>query len=247
MRNIYLIFILIFAFTFNGNSRDTKFLKGVDEIMQEDFKKAQKDFYEDAIKQPSFSSYYNLGVASGYLNEWSKAKWAFESSLKYRPLSGDAQYNAKFATHEISEDKDWVHPYPWLERIVLGFGTTTWTIFVSASSLILGILIFNMVSKGRSRLKKWCIRLFVPVLILFLISFYGVYEVNKHYNTERYGILKEPKTQFYISPNGVQISDEIDPASRFYIMKYFKDSTWIQVKSEEHNFLWIKSEDLYTY
>lgn len=247
MRSIFLVLILIFAFTFQGNSRDRKFLKGVDEIMHEDNAKAQKDFLEDALKQPSFSAYYNLGVASGNLEQWSKAKWAFESSLKYKPLNGDAQYNAKFATKKISENVIWIHPYPWLERIILGFGTTTWTIFVSASSLFLGLLIFNIVSKGKSKMKKWCIRLFVPALLLFIISFYGVYSVNKHYNKERYGILKSPKTHFHISPNGVQIKDEIDPASRFELVKYFKDSTWVQVKSDRDNYLWIKSKNLYTY
>jgi hypothetical protein len=247
MRAVYLLLILLFSFSLQGKTKDLLFEKGLDEIMQEEYEEAQAVFLQDAKLQPSFSSYYNLGVASGSLEEWSKAKWAFESSLKYRPLSGDAQFNAKFATQKIGENKVWKHPYPWLERVIIGFGATTWTIFVCISSLFLGFLIFNIVSKRKSNTIKWCLRLIVPSILLFVISFYGIYSINEHYNKERYAILKNQKTKFYISPNGVQIKEDIDPAIRLELMKYFKDSTWIQVRSQGKNYLWIESENLYTY
>lgn len=247
MKKVILLFIILFTLPFSGNSADSLFHLGIDDFMHDDFKKAQNDFLKSSLKQPSFSSYYNLGVASGSLGEWNKAKWAFESSLKYRPLNGDAQYNAQFATQKLSNNKVWTHPYPWLERVVLGFGTTTWTIFVVISSLFLGLLLFNIVSKPKTKIKRWCLRLIMPAIILFGVSFYGIYSINKHYNTDRYAIMKSPKTHFYISPNGVQIKDEIDPASRLVIMKYFKDKTWIQVKSQGNNYLWIEAKNVYTY
>jgi hypothetical protein len=244
---LILLFISLFTLSFIGRAEHSLFNSGLDEIMQNDFKKAQSEFLDDIKKQPSFSSYYNLGVASGSLEEWSKAKWAFESSLKYKPLNGDAQFNAKFATNKLSQNNMWTHPYPWLERVVLGFGATTWTIFVCISSIFLGLLIFNIVSRRKSKFKKWCLRLISPAILLFVVSFYGIYSINKHYNIERYGIMKSPKTHFYISPNGVQIKDEIDAGSRLRLMKYFKDSTWVQVKSKDNNYLWIESKDLFTY
>ncbi|WP_107039419.1 tetratricopeptide repeat protein [Brumimicrobium mesophilum] len=247
MKNIVLIFILLFSWCSYVSSADSTFQIGIEDIMQEDYKKAQNDFLKSTEKQPSFSSYYNLGVASGSLNDWNKAKWAFEASLKYKPLNGDAQYNAKFATQKLSRNITWTHPYPWLERIMLGFGTTTWIIAVSISSIFLGLLIFNSLSKGKSNLKKWCIRLIIPAILIFSVAFYGIYSTNKHYNVERYAILKNSDTKFHISPNGVQIRDEISSGNRFEIVKYFKDSVWVQVKTVEHNLLWVKSEGLYTY
>lgn len=232
-----------------GFTRDSLFNKGLDEIMQEDYRKAQEDFLKDTKNHPSFSSYYNLGVASGKMNEWNKAKWAFESSLKYKPLNADAQFNAKFATQKLSDNQIWNHPYPWLERVVLGFGTTVWTIFAGFSSLLLGVLIFNIVSKTKnnSLIKKWSIRLIIPAVLLFGLSFYGIYSVNQHYSIERYAIMRHPKVNFYISPNGVQVKDKINPASRFEIVKYFKDSLWVQVRSNGNNVLWIESDNLLTY
>ena len=133
MRAILLSIVLSFSFAFFGNCKDSLFLKGLDGMLEEDFVKAQKDFQKDVLKSPSFASYYNLGVASGNLEEWSKAKWAFESALKYKPLNGDAQFNAQFATRKLSEDQVWSHPYPWIDRVVLGFGINVWFIFVIIS------------------------------------------------------------------------------------------------------------------
>ncbi len=249
MRNLYLLLILLFSFSIHGKSSDSLFQKGLDEIMNEEFKAAQYDFLKDAQKQASFSSYYNLGVASGSIEEWSKAKWAFESALKYRPLNGDAQFNAKFATQKISENSTWTHPYPWIERVILGFGSTTWTISVVISSLFLGLLIYNIISKTKtkSNVRKWCLRLIAPAILLFGISFYGINSINQHYNEERYGIMKSAEVPFYISPNGVEIQNEVDPGSRLEIIKYFKDSTWVQIKSQNNNLLWIENKNLYTY
>ena len=246
MRLIFLI-IILFTVPLIGKAGDTLFDSGIDDIMHNNFIKAQSEFLEDAQNQPSFSAYYNLGVASGSIEEWSKAKWAFESSLKYKPLNGDAQFNAQFVTSKLSENNIWTHPYPWLERIFLGFGTSTWTVLVCISALFLGFLIFNIVSKSKNKINKWYLRLIGPSIILFIVSFYGIYSINEHYNVKRYGIMKTPRTLFYISPGGVQIEDEIDPASRLEIVKYFKDRTWIQVKLEGNNYLWIQSKHLYTY
>lgn len=249
MRAVLLSIVFLFSFAFSGNSRDSLFLKGLDGMLEEDFQKAQVDFLNDVLKYPSFSSFYNLGIASGNLKEWSKAKWAFESALKYKPLSGDAQFNAEFATRKLSEDQIWSHPYPWFERVLLGFGINMWLAFVVVTSVFLGILVFYVISKtqAKSSLKKWSLRLIGPALVLFLISFYGIYSTNTHFTQERFAIIKDSKTKFYLSPNGVEIKDRVNLGSRLRIKKYFKDSTWVQVKSQSNNLLWIKSEDLYTY
>lgn len=249
MKAVFLSILLVFSFASISSGRDSLFLKGLDEMLNEDYLKAQTNFHDDVLKDPSFSSFYNLGVASGNLEEWSKAKWAFESSLKYKPLNGDAQFNAEFATHKLSKNKEWSHPYPWLNRVILGFGINTWLVFVIISSLFLGGLVFTIVSKNKTKttLNKWCLRLISPVILLFILSFYGIYTTNKHFTEDKFAIIKSNQSKLYISPNGVEVQDKIDRGSRLRIKKYFKDSTWVQVKSHGQNLLWIKNDDLYTY
>lgn len=249
MRSVFLILILLFSFSNTGKAEDSLFHKGLENIINEEYQKAQKDFLQDIKEHPSFSAYYNLGIAAGKLENWHKAKWAFETALKYQPLNGDAQYNARFATEKLKENYVWTHPYPWLERLTLGFGTTTWIILVSVTSIIIGLFAFVSVSKTKlsNTIEKWSRRLIVLVVLLFMVSFFGIYSNNQHYNTERFVILKNTNTDFYISPNGVQIKEEINPASRLKLVEYAEDSSWIKVKTQGKNQLWLEKKDVFTY
>lgn len=249
MKVVFLSILFTFSITFLSNSKDSLFVKGLDEMLEENYEAAQNNFHNDVLKSPSFSSYYNLGVASGGLEEWSKAKWAFESALKYKPLNGDAQFNAEFVTQKLSPKYNWTHPYPWFERVILGFGVNLWLFAVIITSVFLAILVYRVTSNpdAKSTLNKWCLRLLGPALVLFLISFYGIYATNKHYTQKRFAIVKDDHTPFFISPNGVEASDNVDPGSRLKIIKFFKDDTWVQVKSDRNELLWAKSDDLYTY
>lgn len=232
---------------FTGRSNDDFFNNGLDQLLNKDYVGAKQSFLKDIEQQASYSAFYNYGVAAGELEQWHEAKWAFESALKYKPLDSDGQYNARYVTHQLSDEKIWVHPYPWLERVVLGFGSSTWWFLALVSSVFLGLLIFNIISKKSSKMQKWCWRLSFPALLIFGISFYGVYSINQHYEQERYAIIKDNTTEFYISPNGVQIQENLDPANRLSVVKYFKDSTWVQIKSEGNNHLWVEASNLLTY
>src|SRR5690554_6211134 len=91
MKVVFLSILFTFSIAFLSNSKDSLFVKGLDEMLEENYDAAQNTFHNDVLKSPSFSSYYNLKVASGGLEEWSKAKWAFESALKYKPLNGRSE------------------------------------------------------------------------------------------------------------------------------------------------------------
>ncbi|PKR81432.1 hypothetical protein CW751_05090 [Brumimicrobium salinarum] len=242
-----IIFGLLFAF--NSFSIDSLFNQGVESLYNEDFESAQAYFEVDVSQSPSFSSFYNLGVASGKLEQWDKAKWAFESALKYKPMNGDAQYNASFATTQINPGVEWTHPYPWIERIIFGFGFNLWIVMAVLSSIVIGVLLFLILARRKSinKTKKWCLRLLVPVSIVFLVSMYGIQKLNNHFNSERFAIVKSQEVVFYISPNGMEIDEKPVKAQRFYIENFFKDSTWVQVRSQKNNLMWIKHENLYIY
>ncbi|RFC54427.1 hypothetical protein [Brumimicrobium aurantiacum] len=240
-----IIVILSFLLSIQVFGSDSLFLKGVDNIMENNYEKASDIFAKDAEENPSFSAFYNLGVSSGNLDDWHKAKWAFESSLKYKPLNGDAQFNAEFASKQLNNRHTWEHPFPWIERVMLGFGMSTWVFFACVSSIFLGFLIYKVTSS--SNINKWFFRLIAPAVILFGVSFYGVYSINMHFNSSHYAILKKSDVPLYISPNGVESQDKLDPSDRLVILKYFKNNTWIQVQSKTNNMLWVKAENVYTY
>lgn len=228
---------------------DSLFQKGIYELAQGNLKNAQKEFLESAIVQPSFSSFYNLGIASGNLKDWNKAKWAFESALKYNPLNNNAIYNAQFATKKLNKNIEWTHPFSWLERIIINFGALTWQLLAVVFSILSGVFIFFMISKSNhnSSLRKWSFRLLLPSVLLSVIGSFGIYKLNNHFTEFRFAILKDGHPQFYISPEGVEIDQNTTPGSRLKIIRHDKDENWFQVEPESKNLLWVEKKDVYLY
>lgn len=245
-----IVFILFFcSFTFTVKCSDSLFQKGIDELVKGNYQQAQNNFQQGSIENPNFSNYYNLGVTSGNLGDWSKAKWAFESALKYNPLNEDAEYNAKFATQKITQSKEWHNPYSVGKSVIIGFGSVLWIFFAILFSIFSGLFLYIIFRKDKknSVLMKWSLRLVIPAIFLFMVSYFCVYSINNHFNQQTFAILKGNDAKFFISPNGVEANNEIDLSGRYQIVKYTKDSTWVQLKSQKNNVLWIDHKEIYSY
>lgn len=249
MKSIYLIVFFLFSFATISSATDSLFQKGLEEIYHENYAEAQLNLEKTVLTHPSFSSFYNLGIAAGKLEDWSKAKWAFESALKYLPLNGDAQFNAEFATHQLSENQEWSHPYSWIKRIILGFGVNAWLIVTILSSLLLGLIVFFATSQYQTQktLNKWCMRLIFPAILFFIIAISGVYITNNHFTKEQFAIIKNDQAKLYISPNGLKIQQEINLGNRFIIVDYFDEDTWVQIQSQDNQMFWVKKNEIYIY
>lgn len=249
MRNVFFFILIFCSFTLGGKCASTLFQKGVEELTQGNYLEAQQYFHEDIEKIPSFSGYYNLGIVAGKLGDWEKAKWAFESALKYNPLNENAQYNATFATHKLNQKKVWENPYGVGKKIIIGFGSVVWVVLAVFFSICTGLFLYVLINKTKKKdLKtRWSQRLIVPFSILFIVSCICIYSIHNHFNQERYAILKNSNTSFYISPNGIEINKKVNPSLRFQIEKHSEDSTWIQLKSPEHNVFWVKNKDIYRF
>lgn len=249
MKGMFLSILFFCSFTFIGNCTDSLFQKGIEEMVKGNYQKAQKTFQRDILNDPSYSNYYNLGFTAGNIGDWNKAKWAYESALKYEPLNEDVQYNAKFATQKLNKSQVWNHPYPVYQQVVIGFGSITWIILAIFFSLCVGLFLYIILSRNNknSGLTRWSLRLIIPALFLFVVSFFCVYSINDHFNHQRFAILKDNNSKFYLSPNGVEANYNIDPSRRLQILKYAKDSTWVQLESQKNIILWIKSKEIYSY
>jgi len=244
--NLVLIAFVFFSFLSLGT--ETKYKKGLDELKKKEFRQAEMFFLEVTQEAPSFVSFYNLGVVSGELENWAKAKWAFESALKYNPSNGDAQYNAKFVSDKLNGNQNWTHPYPWSERIIVSFGIYTWLTLVLVSATFLGFSIFLFLTKKNEKttLVKWTKRLVLPVSLVFLISFYGTLNYTHHFTAHQFAVFKSDNAKLYISPNGIELSDQEVSRDRVEVIEYFEDSTWVQIRTSD-NLFWVKTKDLFVY
>lgn len=249
MMRVFFLLVFLVIFTANSaNCSDSLFQKGVSEISLGNYKQARNNFLSDVERNPSFASFYNLGIASGNLENWSEARWAFESALKYKPSSNKAQFNANFALQQIDKSLEWTHPYPWTDRLVLSFGYYFWLILALFSSILIGGYAFLFISKNKRAVNsfKWLNRMLVVAIVLLLVSFYGLYHVNKHYNTYSYVIIKTDSTPFFISPNGVELDVSIPKGSRLDIEKV-SDNDWLLLHVPDRNRLWVKADKVLAY
>lgn len=245
---LFFIWILIFSFPLLCFGNDTKLKRGIDELESNNLSQAEELFYKASEESPSFVTFYNLGVVSGKLGDWAKAKWAFESALKFNPSNGDAQYNAKFASEKLTGQPNWTHPYSWNKRLIVGLGIYTWLGLEILSAIIIGLSFFFILSKKdeKSKILTWSKRLIVPASIIFVLAFYCIIDYTRHFTVHQYAILKYESVKRYISPNGIELSDENTTKDRFYLLEYAEDSTWVQVSSVDDVF-WVKSNDLFVY
>lgn len=244
----YLVIYLLVVFSSFAFGKNTAFDKGVEHLSKKEYGEAKKSFLVAIQEKPDFSAYYNLGIANGKLEDWQAARWAFEASLKYRPSSSKALYNARFATIKIDTDLDWKHPYSWGERMVLGIHGYIWLFLTISSALLLGVFLFSYISGNDKNIwYKWQKRFLIPSILLFAISFFSINYQRSLLIEPHFAIVKNQKLKSYISPNGIEIEFELNPKVRLEVIDTFEDDSWLYVKSENTTAIWVRSSDLYSF
>lgn len=244
-----LIFIMPFflSIAFLGISQsDSLFENGVSAIAKEDYKKAVNFFISDIDQSPTFESYYNLGIAEANNENWIPSLWAFESSLKYRPNNGSAQFNADLIYDKVESNKDWEHPFSWYKRVIASVNLTIWIALVVIFSLFSGVMIFILLSHYKKfELQKWSKRLIIPFIVIFCISLYGGVESSRHYNQTYFLYPKSENVNVYIKPNGVMLKDQLTTSKRYKVLA--EDDEWLKIYTNNNLSAWIKKEDALSY
>src|SRR5690554_1461128 len=242
----YLLIYLLLVFSNIAFGKNAAFDQGVEHLSKKEFIEAKKSFLIAIEERPDFSAYYNLGIANGKLEDWQAARWAFEASLKYRPSSTKARYNARFATVKIDSNLEWEHPYSWVERLILAIHGYIWLILTIVAAILIGAFVYNYVAKTKNTvLNKWLKRFLVPTAILFAISFFSLIYQRSLLVEPHFAIIKNKELKSYISPNGIEIEYELNPKVRLEIIDSFEDDLWLYVKSEDKTAIWVRSSDLY--
>lgn len=229
--------------------QDSLFLKGEEYLLQKQYDAAEVYFMKDLQQKKNFSSFYNLGVTYGEQEDWHRAKWAFESALKYHPMDNKAQFNAEFVSHQIDSKDQWEHPYSWFLRFVLGVGSLIWSILLFIGSTVIGLYLFwNTTKRKDSRKYKRIQQLLFPFLVLMLFSLISLFAIRQHFKVNQFAIMTGEDMEIFLSPEGVEIENLKDYSGyRFRIQKYSNDGEWIQLHFPDEQFYWVKAIDVLTY
>lgn len=247
MKRFLLSIIILSCFTFQGKCADSLFQTGTNALAQQNYKLAITDFLTLSNTAPSYSTFYNLGVAYAKSNDWYKAKWAFETALKYNPTSNDAQYNAAFVTKKIDSNIEWTQPYSWVVRFFVSIGYLVWVILAIVCSILIGLLIFKAFTSSLSpKLHSWRPVIAGVAIVLFLVSFIGVITINHLFSSPKFAIVLPGKTTFFMMPNGIEVSPKTNAARRIEITSN-QHNDWLQLKLEDQKLFWVKKETVLSY
>lgn len=229
---------------------DSLFHNGLKALSNQEYTTAENIFSQLSEKQPSFISFYNLGIAAGTKKEWNKAKWAFESALKYNPSNKYAQYNAAFATNKLNTEKDWVHPYSWFDRIFLKIGNLICFIMALISSIFLGYILFKFFANNFSFnifKNRKTLSISILSLCIFIFSLTGIIRIHQHFAAPHYILFKSQPTSYYVSPNGIKIHPKVSQAQRYNIQVISPNQKWIKVANTALESFWVKAKDVFIY
>lgn len=193
---------------------------------------------------PSFSDFYNAGVAYAEKKDYRRALGAFESALKIDPSNRKAQINAAFLNKKITPKEVWENPFSWTDRMIIAF-RSFWIPAILAVSLILSVIVFLYVSKVSVRF-SWMKKMWFPVLLVLSISLYALNRLHNHHRNHQLAVLQKSKPKVFISPDGVPVEGEIDLPLRLNIQDYSQDSSWVSINNNDERY-WLKSEDLFIY
>lgn len=246
MRLLLITYFFSIVATGFAQQQDSLYFKGLEALSTKDFNAAQESFTQNINISPSFEGYYNLGYAFAKQERWSESLWANEAALKYDPTNNKAIYNAKFSLKQISPDVDWNHPYSWTERIIFSIGETTWFILMIFSSIIVAISIFFLLSTNKRDSKNlWSKRLIIPFAILLVIAVFCFNKILDHYEDNRYAYSIDKETNLYLSPEGLEVDDNLPESIRLNVVQDQKE--WVQILTPDFRSFWVRKEDVLIY
>ncbi len=193
---------------------------------------------------PSFSDFYNAGIAYAEKKDFRKALGAFEAALKIDPSNRKAEVNAAFVNKKIAPNDVWENPFSWTDRMIVAF-RSVWVPAVLLGALILALIVFLYVSKISVRF-SWVKKMWFPSLLVLCVSLYALNRLHDHHKNHNLAVSQKISPKAFISPDGVPLDGEIDLPLRLNIQEYSQDSSWVSIDNNNERY-WLKSEDLFIY
>jgi tetratricopeptide (TPR) repeat protein len=194
--------------------------------------------------EPSFSDYYNAGIAYEKTNQLRSALWAFESAIKIDPSAVNAQKNAAFIYKKLTSGDQWSNPYSWTDRMIVAF-RSLWLPLIIISSLCVSLAIFLSLAQVKMK-RSWIKKSWFPASLILMVALFGQNKLSNHYANPDFAIPKENYLQLFISPNGVPLEEDLTLPLRNEFVQYSEDSNSVCVLNNKER-LWVSPEDLLIY
>lgn len=176
MRYIYRLLLIVFtlpALSYASTGVETRYTNGCRLYSEGEYRAAEQEFKALAAETESSDIYYNLGNCYFRLNDYPRARWAYERAVRVNPSNVDVKYNLKLTIAKLKSAG--VQPQSfisnWADSFVYSRSIAGWTILALALfAVILGCILTFMFA-GRIWMRKGAFAVASVSLLFMVVAF----------------------------------------------------------------------------
>lgn len=213
-------------------------------MQKEDYPKAVQ-LYEAMTTdgQGSYSLFVNLGTAYSKLENFGKARLAFERALKIQPRGSEALNNIAFVKDQLSDEIIEVKPffmYRWWQALAMVFSSNIWLI-LNILFLILSLYLLYEYLLGSKKLNKKKVFYGFAISLFFFFLSLGLGSSRKYHLQRSDTAIILNLTELHLGADDKSESvSTLLPGHKIIILDKIGD--WYKVSKLDKEQGWIKAE-----
>lgn len=248
IRNIIAIFatLLLFCSVCGAATTESHYQKGCDLYSKNEFRAAAQEFEHAAQNIRSADIYYNLGNCHYRLNDYPRARLAYERAVKIDPSNQDAKYNLKITVAKIkttgAQSQSFISS--WANDFVHSRSISQWAVYavVLFALMLACVLLYRFgnalwLRKGAFFSAGICLFLMIVALVCA-----GVQTSNGNMPSEAIVIQQSDVMQ---SPSdNSKALQHILPGAKIKLIRGTSIKGWQQISLGEGQKGWIATKDI---
>ncbi len=248
IRNIIAIFatLLLFCSVCGAATTENHYQKGCDLYSKNEFRAAAQEFEHAAKNIRSADIYYNLGNCHYRLNDYPRARLAYERAVKIDPSNQDAKYNLKITVAKIkttgAQSQSFISS--WANDFVHSRSISQWAVYavVLFALMLACVLLYRFANalwlrKGAFFSAGICLFLMIVALVCA-----GVQTSNDNMPSEAIVIQQSDVMQ---SPSdNSKALQHILPGAKIKLVRGTSLKGWQQISLGEGQKGWIATKDI---
>ncbi len=248
IRNIIAIFatLLLFCSVCGAATTENHYQKGCDLYSKNAFRAAAQEFEHAAKNIRSAAIYYNLGNCHYRLNDYPRARLAYERAVKIDPSNQDAKYNLKITVAKIKSTGAQSQSFisSWANDFVHSRSISQWAVYavVLFALMLACVLLYRFANalwlrKGAFFSAGICLFLMIVALVCA-----GVQTSNGNMPSEAIVIQQSDVMQ---SPSdNSKALQHILPGAKIKLVRGTSLKGWQQISLGEGQKGWIATKDI---
>ncbi len=247
MKNILILFTLVFSAIGSAQSVDSLFVKGNDFYKQEKYSKAIESYKKiESSGVISDDLYFNLGNSYYKMNEVAPSIYYYEKALKLNPRNTDVKNNLGFA-RRMTLDAIEVLPKTIFQKfsdtVIYKLAHDSWSWIAVMMSFIAALLFFLYYFSYTPSKKFLYFNTSIISTVLLILSVIFAFQSYQHKVNTKSAIIFKQTTEIKNAPTlNSDTVFELHEGTKVVVLDAIDD--WKKIKLSDGKIGWIIAEDM---